>query len=233
MLWLQSRCVFVGIRHSDDSSNTDCLIKNSEHPFLQTILNLTLEHRIVNHLTLGCWCLYSLILRWVISKSLNQIRGQIVIIFSLCCLKLWWPQMLWVFVFCIQRSWSVLWPLGAVHGFGWMQVYLQVGMIIGDTEQHNKICGFCGGNGIHRQHMSRDCNVTSDDADNPNIKCTRKKVKETCRFITWGGWWQHQSRMEMSCGAYRLTMKVSCPQKVDLHLNQPLMIGAVLYPRII
>ena len=23
--------------------------------------------------------------------------------------------------------------------------------------------------------MSRDCNVTSDDADNPNIKCTRKE----------------------------------------------------------
>ena len=34
--------------------------------------------------------------------------------------------------------------------------------------------------------MSRDCNVTSDDADNPNIKCTRKiYVKETCRFIRW------------------------------------------------
>ena len=35
-----------------------------------------------------------------------------------------------------------------------------------------------------------------------------------------GGWWQHQSRMEMSCRAYWLTTKVSCPQKVDL--NQPL-----------
>ena len=35
-----------------------------------------------------------------------------------------------------------------------------------------------------------------------------------------GGWWQHQSRMEMSCRAYWLTMKVSSPQKVDL--NQPL-----------
>ena len=33
--------------------------------------------------------------------------------------------------------------------------------------------------------MTQDCNVTSDDADNPNIKCTRKKVKETCRFISW------------------------------------------------
>ena len=33
--------------------------------------------------------------------------------------------------------------------------------------------------------MSHDCNVTSDDADNPNIKCTRKEVKETHRFIRW------------------------------------------------
>ena len=33
--------------------------------------------------------------------------------------------------------------------------------------------------------MSRDSNVTSDDVDNPNIKCTRKEVKETCRFIRW------------------------------------------------
>ena len=43
MLWLQPRFVFVGIGHFDDSSNTDCLMKNAEHPFLQTILNLTLE----------------------------------------------------------------------------------------------------------------------------------------------------------------------------------------------
>ena len=43
MLWLWPRCVFVGIGHFDDSSNTDRLMKNSEHPFLQTILNLTLE----------------------------------------------------------------------------------------------------------------------------------------------------------------------------------------------
>ena len=58
-------------------------------------------------------------------------------------------------------------------------------MIIGDTEEHNKICGFCGRNGLHRQHMSCDCNLTSDDADNPNIKCKRQEVKETCRFIRW------------------------------------------------
>ena len=45
--------------------------------------------------------------------------------------------------------------------------------------QASSICGFCGGNGLHRQHISWDCNVTSDDTDNPNIKCTRKEVKET------------------------------------------------------
>ena len=47
-----------------------------------------------------------------------------------------------------------------------------------------------------------------------------------------GGWWQHQSRMEMWCHAYRLTTKVSSPQKVDLNLNQPLMTGAILFPSI-
>ena len=40
---LQPGCLFVGIGHFDDSSNTDPLMKNSEHPFSQTILNLTLE----------------------------------------------------------------------------------------------------------------------------------------------------------------------------------------------
>ena len=40
---LRPGCLFVGIGHFEDSSNTDCLMKNSEHPFLQTILDLTLE----------------------------------------------------------------------------------------------------------------------------------------------------------------------------------------------
>ena len=44
MIWLQPGCLFVGMEHFNDSSNTDCLMKNSEHPSLQTILNLTLEH---------------------------------------------------------------------------------------------------------------------------------------------------------------------------------------------
>ena len=58
-------------------------------------------------------------------------------------------------------------------------------MIIGDTEQHNKICGFHGGNGLHRQHMSHDCNATSDDADNPNIKCTKKRSEGDSQVYWW------------------------------------------------
>jgi hypothetical protein len=82
-----------------------------------------------------------------------------------------------------------------------MQVYFQVGMIIGDTEQHNKICGFCGGgNGLHRWHMSHDCNVTSDDADNPNIKCTRKKyVKKIA--VSLGELGDDNIRAEWKCHA--------------------------------
>ena len=34
MLRIQPRCLFVGIGHFDDSSNTDCLMKNSEHHLL-------------------------------------------------------------------------------------------------------------------------------------------------------------------------------------------------------
>ena len=80
--------------------------------------------------------------------------------------------------------------------------------------------------------MSRDCNVTSDDADNPNIKCRRKKVQETCRLIRWVMTTSEQNRYAMPYHAYQLTTKVlSSPQKV--YLNQPLMIGAALFPRII
>ena len=35
------------------------------------------------------------------------------------------------------------------HGLGMTKVYFQIGMIIGDAEEHNKICGFRGGNGLY------------------------------------------------------------------------------------
>ena len=36
-----------------------------------------------------------------------------------------------------------------VHGLGYTKVYFQIGMVVGDTEEHNKMCGFCGGNGLY------------------------------------------------------------------------------------
>ena len=49
--------LFVGIGHFDDSSNTDHLMKNSEHPLLPTILNLTLQQ----YQSSDSWMLVSLL----------------------------------------------------------------------------------------------------------------------------------------------------------------------------
>ena len=68
------------------------------------------------------------------------------------------------------------------------------------------------------QHMSLDCNMTSDDADNPNIKSTRKKAKETCRFIRWVTTTSEQNGNVMPCILAHYEGKQS--SKVDL--NQPL-----------
>ena len=65
-----------------------------------------------------------------------------------------------------------------VHGLGMTKVYFQIGMIIGDTEVHNKICGFRGGNGLYRLYVCRDCLVSFEDADNPNIGCESCKVSD-------------------------------------------------------
>ena len=55
-------------------------------------------------------------------------------------------------------------------------------MIIGDTEEHNKICGFRGGNGLYRRYVCRDCLVSTEDADNPDIGCERHKVSDVKSF---------------------------------------------------
>jgi hypothetical protein len=87
MLWLQPGCLFVGIGHFDDSSNTDCVMKNSEHPFLQNILNLTLERRQSS----DSWMLVTLLPDLEVidlekSQSNQKSNGDNL---SLCCLKLW------------------------------------------------------------------------------------------------------------------------------------------------
>jgi hypothetical protein len=92
MLWIRPGCLFVGIGHFDDSSNTDCLMKNSEHPFLQTMLNLTLEHCQSSE----SWMLVSLLPDLEVSdleksQSNHKSNGDNL---YLCRLKLLCPQML-------------------------------------------------------------------------------------------------------------------------------------------
>jgi hypothetical protein len=85
---LRPGCIFVGIGHFDDSSNTDHLMKNySEHPFLQTILNLTLEQCQSS----DSWMLVSLLPDLEVSdikksQSNHKLNGDIL---SLCCMKLY------------------------------------------------------------------------------------------------------------------------------------------------
>jgi hypothetical protein len=56
-------------------------------------------------------------------------------------------------------------------------------MIIGDTDNHNKICGFRGGNGKYRLHSCRDCTVTTTaNSDNPVYK---KAKCEPCLLVTY------------------------------------------------
>ena len=47
-----------------------------------------------------------------------------------------------------NKSYDIL-----VHGLGMTKVYFEIGMITGDKEEHNKICGFRGGNGLYRRYM--------------------------------------------------------------------------------
>ena len=108
------------------------------HHLMSNLFNTLLLTSHANHFS---WMLVSLLSdlevsdleKW--SQSNHKSNGDNL---SLRRLKLYLKWILWVFVFCFQRSWPVLWSLGALHGFGWMHVYFQVGMIIGDTEQHNK-----------------------------------------------------------------------------------------------
>ena len=82
---LQPGCLFVGIGHFDESSNTDCLMKNSEHHFLQAILNLTLECCQSS----DSWMLVSLLPALEVSdleksQSIQKSNGDNL---SLCCMK--------------------------------------------------------------------------------------------------------------------------------------------------
>ena len=141
------------------------------------------------------------------------------------------PQMLWVFVFCLQGSWPALWSLGALYWF-WLGACLlssgydhrwyratQQAIYVASVEEMAYI-GSTWVETVMWPVMMQTILI---------LNVQERKRRRLAGLL--GGQWQHQSRMEMSCHAYRLTTKGSSPQKVDL--NQPLMIGAILFPRII
>ena len=82
-----ARVFIVGIGHFDDSSNTDHLMKSSEHPFLKTIVNLTLDWCQSS----DSWILVSLLPDLEVSdlkksQSNQKSNGDNL---SLCCLDLY------------------------------------------------------------------------------------------------------------------------------------------------
>ena len=72
-----------------------------------------------------------------------------------------------------------------VHGLGKTKFFIQIGMIIGDTDKHNKASGFRGGNGKYRLHTCRDCTVTTPNSDNPYAKCEPRLVSYTKPYLEW------------------------------------------------
>ncbi len=71
-----------------------------------------------------------------------------------------------------------------VHRMGWTDVYFQLGLIIRDTEQHNRVCGFCRGNGlVHRHYICHNCSCLTMDSDLPNPKCTEDCVGTRNEFV--------------------------------------------------
>ena len=70
-----------------------------------------------------------------------------------------------------------------MHGLWYTKVYFQIGMLVGDKQEHIKIGGFRGGNGLYRQHVCRDCLVSTEDADNPDIECELREVGDAYKFL--------------------------------------------------
>ena len=60
-----------------------------------------------------------------------------------------------------------------VHGLGMTKFYFQIGMISGDTDEHNR-----SGNRLYRRYVCLDCLVSTEDAYNPDIGCERRKVSD-------------------------------------------------------
>ena len=167
--------LFVGLCGFDDGSVIDKLQRISEHPYLLSFMNLSNEGRKI----VDSWMLISLLPDMDVSdaeieRSNDDLSLRRAKLYHSC------TQILLQQFEDPSKSYHI-W----VHGLGWTDVYFQFGMHIGDTEQHNKICGFRGGNGLFRRHCSRDCDITTSSCDDPNATCCRKQRQDVEPLVRW------------------------------------------------
>ncbi len=129
--------LFVALADFDNKSATNKLMKVTGHPFLMTFLNLTLEGRKRS----DNWLLISLLPNIDVSDT-EKIQNLILdptkktYPFSVLISTISAPNF-FTRPLPTQRSYK-MW----VHGMGWTDVFFQTGLVIGNTEQQNKICGF-------------------------------------------------------------------------------------------
>ena len=157
-------------------------MKHYEHPFFLTMLNLTIERRkkvdgwLAIWMHLFCQTLKSVIWRkkWIISYLESNY-------FSLCRLKSYHSVTGFLLSPFEERSKQVIRYLGSWSWYD--KSFFQIGMMIGDTEEHNKICGFRDGNWLYRRYVCRDCLVSTEDADNPEFGCECRKASDVKKFL--------------------------------------------------
>jgi hypothetical protein len=171
--------LFIGLCDFDDGSVIDKMMKSSEHPFLMSMMNLTQQKR----QSADAWLLLALLPDIEVSdleksKRNQKANGDL----ALKRLQLYHKCSAFLHSsFQDPNKHYDLW----VHGMGMTKVYFQLGMIVGDTEQHNKICGFRGGNGKFRKFASRDCDCPTHCCDDPNYVCNRSKIDPTRKWMNW------------------------------------------------
>ena len=167
--------LFVGLCNFDDKSCIDKLMKVSEHPFLMSFLNLPLEAR----KRPVSWCHVALLPDIEVSDLEKEVSNP-----KLAMKRLMLYHKCSAFLhesFQDPKKAHPMW----VHGLGMTNVYFQLAMIIGDTEQQNKICGIRGGNGMFRRHCCRDCSVRTYKCDNPKVLCQRRQVSDAKVHLEW------------------------------------------------
>ena len=153
-------------------------MKHSEHPFLLTKLNLTLEGR----KKVDGWQLVYLLPDIEVSDLEKQMNNKLLI---------WWRLVLMstqIIPFCyrisivtFRRSKQVIRYLGSWSCYD--------KSLFPDWNDHwwyrraQQNLWFRGGNGLYRRYVCRDCLVATEDADNPDIGCERRKVSNVKKFL--------------------------------------------------